>query len=236
MNSKILKHDEIENALSIEARLATDEAVLSNFVLPDPNISSQGELKDAKKAQVLVGAAMDEAKAIKERAKALYRNIDQKAKEAKQKGHDEGYREGLGEATELQVRMKVEMEKLLKTIERDALDLVFEIAHKILGDAFKTDETALVGMIRQALQSSMGDKLVIHVNAADFEKIKARESQLMTALHSMQMLQIKSSETVPLGGCVIESELGTIEALLDDQIAAIKRAVEIAETQRGGIL
>lgn len=226
MEGKILKRDAIEDGLDIESRLELDDAILVNVPQSDSKIQTPTDLKEQKKAQNLVGVALEEARAVKERAKALYQSIDQKMREARQQGYDEGYREGLREATELQVRLKLENEKIFKTLERDMLELVFEIAHKVIGDAFRASDDALLGMIRQAMQSSMGNKLVVLVNSSDFERVKQHEMQLMGILHASQSLMIRPSETVTPGSCVIESELGTIEALLEDQLAAIKKAVE----------
>ena len=94
-----------------------------------------------------------------------------------------------------------------------------------MGDNLQTSDDAIVGMMRNALQSTMGDQLTLFVHPNDYERIKDQETTLMNVLQATQTLNIRPTENVQESGCVIESELGTIDAQLDYQLDAIKRAL-----------
>lgn len=222
---KILKKAEMDSRLQLTSRLDLDETVRSGFFFPDKLVLSEDDLKSYEQGSSLIAQAAREAAAIKQRAKALLAEVEARVKEARAKGYQDGRTEGLQSVSEMQARMVMQNAKIAESLEKDMIRLVFEIAQKILGDAFKESDEAVLGLIRQAMQASLGSKLLILVNAADFERLKHKESQLLASLHAGQTLQIKPSETVPINSCVIESELGTVEAHLDVQLEAIKKAL-----------
>ena len=74
---------------------------------------------------------------------------------------------------------------------------------------------------------AMGNELTVYLNPQDYDRIKKHSAPLMSVLQTTQTLQIKASENVKPSGCIIESELGTIDAQLDYQLEAIKKALEI---------
>lgn len=226
--AKILKKDQIDEEVSLVGRLEL-EAFADDLGEIDNKIISPQTLVEKHKKQEILDGARKEAAAIREEARQLYLTVENKIKEASEKGHAEGREEGLASVTELLAKIRKDQEEVLKDLEKQALNLVVEIAHKVLGDALKTSDEALLGLIREALKESMGNELVVMVNPDDFEKMREKQNSLLTALQGSQTLQIKASAAVRPGSCMIESELGTLEAQLDLQLAAIKRALGIED-------
>ncbi|MBU0506192.1 hypothetical protein KJ708_09385 [bacterium] len=222
--SKIIKQDQVDDDISLESRLDMDEFAEGNNSV-EKKVYSQAELKARDVAGGIIERAQDEAQLIKEKAKNIYQQVEDRMAEAKQQGYDEGRQEGLATVTEELAKIQQTQESFMAEVEKESISVIYEIAKKIMGDNLQTSDEAIVGMMRNALQSSMGNQLTLFVHPNDYERIKDQETTLMNVLQATQTLNIRPTENVQELGCVIESELGTIDAQLDYQLDAIKRAL-----------
>lgn len=222
--SKIIKKESIDEDVSLSARLDLDD-MASTPVVTNKKVLSEKELQSKAEADAVVEKALEEARQIRKKAKQIYLQVGEKMGEARLQGYEKGRQEGFSEVTQKLVEFEKDKQEFFDKIEKQAVSLVFDIASRLIGDALKQSESAVLGMVKQALQSAMGNELVLFLNPTDWERVRSIESQLVSGLQAMQTIQIKPSEKVKPGGCVIESELGTIDAQLDYQLAAIKKAL-----------
>ena len=223
---KIIKKDQHDQDISLASRLDLKDFTESSAA-SDKKVVSREDLIAKTVASEIVKKAQAEAGGIKQNAKAIYLQVEDKMREAKEKGFAQGRQEGLASVTQELLTIKKNQRQLLAELEKNALGLIYEIAQKIIGDNLQTSEAALMGMIRQALQSALGNQLVLYIHPQDMERIKSQNADLLNALQTSQSLNIKSSENVKPLGCVIESELGTIDAQLEYQLSAIKKALDL---------
>ncbi len=223
--SKVIKSEDIGQKVSLEGQL--NMGAQSNAASSDKKILSQSDVLEATKAKGILAEALNEAENIKNKARAIFMQVSDKMEEARKQGFEKGREEGLATVTEQLVSIRKQNEALLEQIERQAVELVGEIGQKIIGARLEESDEAVIGLIREALKSSLGNELIIFVSPADYQRLHGHENQLMSTLSAMQTVQLKASETVTDGGCVIESELGTIDARFEIQMEAIKKALEV---------
>lgn len=226
---KVIKQNQIDEELSLESRLSLQEQGHSAIEINDDQKVIRQKAPSVDQAKLLLDKAKKEAEGIKTRAKALYQQVEAKIEEAKKQGFEAGKKEGLATMTELMGKIEKKNEDMLNSLTKESLSLVFEIAKKIIGESFEHSEKSLVSMIQQGLQSAMGDQLVILVNPTDYVKLKDHQNQLLQYLHGSQRLTLKASEAVKPNGCIIESEMGTIEGDLEDQLLAIHKALGLGQ-------
>lgn len=229
-HSKIIKGDNVDKEVSLETRLDMEDASKSSLV-EGKKIISKSDLLSIKKANSIVEKAMSDANKIRTKAKEIYLQVEQKMEEARQRGYENGCEEGKATVTEMLTQIQMQHEEMISHIEKEALKIIDEIAQKIIGEQIKTSDEALFGLVRQAMLSSMGNKLTVYLNPVDFARVKEKESELMACLDTMQTMNIKVAENVKPDGCVVESELGTIDAQLHIQLAAIKRALGLYDQE-----
>ncbi|MCP5463557.1 MAG: hypothetical protein H7A33_00870 [Deltaproteobacteria bacterium] len=222
MASKVIKKDKLEESLKLEEQFdmaPKPEMEKARKVLSAEEMASRSKVKS-----ILEEARKDAAK-ILDHAKSVYLKVEQKIKEAKEKGYEQGRAEGHAEITQKLVAWEKDKQEYLKQLEGEALDLVYEIAHKVLGEGLKKDDDLFLSMIRQSLHAAMGSELIIYLNPEDYQRLKERQSALQQGLQAIQTIQLRPSENVAPNGCVIESEIGTIDANFDVQMEAIKKAL-----------
>lgn len=110
-------------------------------------------------------------------------------------------------------------------IEQEVLRLAVKIAEKIIGREIETDETTrgeiVLTALRQARQQEM---LTVRVNAADLPLIEKMRERL-DAFGRSRYLDFVADQAVGTGGCLIESQSGTIDARLETQLRVLENAL-----------
>jgi type III secretion protein L len=167
--------------------------------------------------------AHEEARGIVEAAQAEARRI---VEEARREGFAAGREEGLASLTELVLAARVEATRRAAETEPELRRLAVRIAEKILGEALRLDPEQVVSIVRGALAAARGRReLSIRVHPDDLEAVTRARPRLAEALSRQAEVALRADASVPRGGCLVDSEVGTIDARLDVQLAAIERAL-----------
>lgn len=227
-DSKIIKKGDIDKEVGLASRLDMGDTAESVSTL-GKKIIFEEDLHDMKQANKIIDKAMSEAGLIRKKAKELYLEIEAKVAKERKLGFDQGYEDGKGTVTERLVEIQKQNEEFLKKVEKQVLNLVCEISEKIIGERIQISDQALLGMVKQALLAVMGNKLTIYLNQEDLDRLRTQEPKLTACLDAMQTMSLRAAANIAKGGCVIESELGTIDAQLEIQINAIRRVLGIHE-------
>jgi type III secretion protein L len=178
----------------------------------------RGEVYSASaKARELLQKAQLEAEAILKKA-------EEESAKQRQTGYDTGYQEGLAQTTELLVKARTEQEQFLKNANRDLMDLAFKIAEKIIGKQLEMEPETIIAIVKQAMQTVRQSKqLTIRVHPEDAKLLKQNEEELQETLGRQRILDVVEDKKVYRGGCIIESEIGTVEAQLQTQLDRLKK-------------
>ncbi|MBI2083116.1 MAG: hypothetical protein HYT76_06060 [Deltaproteobacteria bacterium] len=184
-----------------------------------------GELIQAREeARNIIQRAREEAEIIRKRAeRALIEAIEEKKLE-KIRGFEEGRQEGFSGLTERIVQAEVERERILAGQETELIQMVMEIAKKIV--VRELEKGAIIDIVRDALDKAVGDRVVVRVHPADKKQL---EKNLASLADSSRVLKIQEDSSIVSGGCLVETELGTVDARLETQWAAIRKALGLSE-------
>lgn len=225
-SNDVIKKGDVDARLTIEDELSRDISPEQSGGLGLGDVIKAGELSAVDKREEILSRAVTQATAIRDKAKRLYAKVEDVIRNAHTKGYESGREEGLASVTQTLLTLKSEHARILEGLEKEAVNLVYEIARKIIGESFRTDDDALTGMVRQALNASMGEHLTVFLSPSDYQRIKEQKSQLFSAVVAgVKSFTLKPMESVKAGSCVIESDMGTVEADLEKQLAAISRAL-----------
>lgn len=180
----------------------------------------KGDIYSASaRAREILQKAQQDAEEIVRRA------VEQREKD-KQDGYDAGYQEGLAQTTELIVKARTEYEASLRNASKDLLNLAFKIAEKIIGKALELDKNIIMDIVAQALQTVRQSRQVtVRVNPEDAKILKANKDALAEALGQGRMIDVVEDKKVLRGGCIIESEIGKVEAQLSTQLERLKKVL-----------
>lgn len=183
---------------------------------------------DAKdKAQSIINEALSEADRVRSEAKELYDRIAAEKEKAKKDGYELGRSEGLASATEQIVSLAHIREKFYSTAEPEMIKLVMNIAEKVIGKMVREHEGAIKSIVRQAVESSLGERITVRLNPEDYKIVTSDEFEFKDIFDRNKRIVFKEDDTINKGGCVVETEVGTIDARLETQLKAIKKALEL---------
>ncbi len=116
-------------------------------------------------------------------------------------------------------------ERVWRETEQDLLRLAIRLTEKILGREIKTDKTAVADVVATALQNArQQEKLTVRVNPADLPVVE-KEVENLTRTGRVRFMDFVADPRVSEGGCLIESEVGTIDARLETQLRVLERAL-----------
>ena len=212
---------------------------------PKPVTVDQVILEQAKaKAQEMIGAAQKQIQQMMQQANEQLQQFNEQAmadaeamrQEAFKRGTEEGREEGkrlahaeyvdlMLKARDLYVQSIKERTKLIEATEPELAKLSIKIAEKIIGLEINTSGDVIMGVVKEAL-SDMKDReqVRIHVNPDDYHIVNNDRTSLMRMVEGLKDFDLSVDSKVARGGCIIETNLGNIDARLETQLAAISLA------------
>ncbi|MBT3184954.1 MAG: hypothetical protein HOI59_14430 [Nitrospina sp.] len=214
-----------------------DSSMRRGFTYDSENARNfdQGNVKTAKEGvKELLKDALDKAK----RQSAEIRTHAQK------EGHDEGYNEGFKKGEEA---AKKEFSPFLETIqgliadltvfrknmydkgEREMIEMVVDLAKKVIHFEFSTRDDAVQEMIRLAVQSVLDrESMVIKINPADKGYAESFRPELHHLFSEIKNITFEAHSGVERGGCVVETNFGVVDARMDKLGEQMDRILNLA--------
>jgi type III secretion protein L len=177
------------------------------------------ELYDARRdaREVLESAERDAA--------GLRASVREEVERALEAARAEGYASGLAQATEVVARAHAEREALLASAERDIVELSLRAAEKILGREV-TEHAAAVDIVAQALGAVRRARRVrVRISPDDAPALRAAEGALVSRLAQLASFELALDAAIARGGCIVETDSGSVDARLETQVAALRRAL-----------
>lgn len=131
----------------------------------------------------------------------------------------------LAEFTELLLEARARRDDALFEVEREVLRLSVRIAEKIIGREIRIDKETLADIVAAALlHARQHQTLAVRVNPADLPLVQAHRDRF-DSLTRARFVDFVPDPRVSAGGCVVESEAGTIDATLETQLRVLERAL-----------
>ncbi len=220
----IVKNREYKSKVDLKTRVDVSERAevyerpRSSGVVTKDVIEAQGEAKN------ILEEAKAHAAQIKGEARELLGQVQEEMERSKKQGFEEGKEEGMKEAIRYLTEIHALKEKMFTDLEPQVVQMAFQIAEKIIAQKIQKDEV-LLGIVRQAISSAIGNKIIVYIHPQDMEKIKSQEKELVARLESGQSIHFKEDENIKPGGCKVESELGVLDAQLETQLDAIRKII-----------
>ena len=172
-------------------------------------------------------------------AEAQQSSVEQIKKSAFEKGFIEGKKVGLEAGTQKvdtvinslnQALEQLEniRKEIHQEVEKEVAQLALAIAKKIVCHEVKTTREIIVCVAREALsQIENPGKIKLKLNPSDLQFIEETKSQLSRYIHDVEDIRFEAEESIQSGGCLIETDMGDIDARLEKQLQAIEESFKI---------
>lgn len=121
-------------------------------------------------------------------------------------------------------------EALWRTQEGEMVGLCLDIARQVI----KTEVTQNPAVVHAVLANALRritdkDNVRVRVSVSDAPRVKEAREDLMEIVDGLRFIEIVEDRRVGDGGCVIETNAGTIDAKMETQIAEVARALGVSE-------
>lgn len=240
----------------IKSRTVTEEISSFNFnAISSAGVSAKAETKESPGAFTPLGifdtsevgakcgiAPKSEGQEIPEEPPGRF-----VSDEEMQRTQDETYQRGLEDGKNLAEKgllhvfkvmraaaedLQMLREKVLRESEDHLLALVMAVSKKVILREVQQDRQVVVRVIQEAIADlTKKDDLVIRVHPDDHALLVSSNNEALNREIATSKFELKPDSAIVIGGCLVETGLGTVDAGLEAQLEEIYRA--LLEEQAG---
>ncbi len=155
-------------------------------------------------------------------------------KEAFEKGFEAGKAEGqkdvtskLQEVSGALLEIQKERQTLYSRYEEDVLGLIKMMVDKIVDHEVSVNPRVISACLKKALSYVIENSQVkIHLNSVDFNRIKEASMESPDILEGFNQLELIEDQSISLGGCLLETEFGEVDATTDNRKEKLFKAID----------
>ena len=197
----------------------------ANKILEEADLEYENKMDAAQaSSESIIADAYDQAKGIMEQAKA--------------EGYQDGYNRGVedsqtiarqivDEALSIKDEWNQMRQDLLKSAEKEMVELVLEAIEKVLDYKIETDQTLIETLIKQGVGRVTKSHLVsIRVSNEDYNHAISVRPLIIASSDKIEDIEIKRDPTLSNGSCIIDTDSGSIDSGIQTQLDQIKRLFE----------
>jgi flagellar assembly protein FliH len=112
--------------------------------------------------------------------------------------------------------------EIFHTIEHEVVELALAIARKVVCNEVKTNKEVVVCVAKEALRRvEAPGRIKIRLNPADLDFITDTKTQISTLVNQMDNVTFEAEKSVSRGGCMIETDMGDIDARIEKQFQVV---------------
>lgn len=185
---------------------------------PDPSarVISAADYAVWGEARALIDAAEAEAAAIRASAREAY-------EQERRRGYDDGVEAARVESAEQMIANVSSTIDYYEKVEVRMVELVLQAMRRIIADF--DDRTRVSVVVRSALSAVRNQKQVTLRIAPDkLEQLKQATDELLATFPGIGYVDTVADGRLTGDACIVETEIGVVEASMEGQIAALGRA------------
>jgi len=120
-------------------------------------------------------------------------------------------------------------EQLWRSQESEMVALALDIARQVIKTEVSQNPAVVHAILANALRRITDkDNVRVRVSMSDAPRVKEAREDLMEIVDGLRFIEIVEDRRVGDGGCVIETNAGTIDAKIETQIAEVARALGVS--------
>ncbi|MBF0398468.1 MAG: HrpE/YscL family type III secretion apparatus protein [Desulfobacterales bacterium] len=165
----------------------------------------------------IIALANDKAQLILEDAEKEYEN-------QKKKGYEDGIALGKQHISEQMFELVDRSINYFAQIEEDICDIVLSALKKILKEYNKQD--VIINVVKNLLQIVRDQKkIVLKVSPNNVSLINQKIKEISSDYPNISYIDVVADDRINEDGCILESEIGIVDASIDVQLGAIKNSI-----------
>lgn len=238
--SNVLKNYQVNMGRPYQVKIKPRQEVVpaeneKKEAAPEKKETADDILENARKeAERIINEARINAEAILESA---HEKVAEQAREAERAAKEEGYRHGealarqhyqnlIAEAEELRQKAKEIYDNTISGLESEIVELIIQIAKKVVGTELSQNRDVILGLIRTALSAvSSAEIITICVCADDYDYVIENKDRVLEGVKGIRDFEIKKDNSLKKGECIIDTGFGTVDSSLETQLQAVENTL-----------
>lgn len=183
-------------------------------------------------------------KAIKERLPFLVQkkidelqpNLHKEKEQEYQRGYAEGENAGKQSEQDMLKELKDKIsntikeiidyrKQILKEAETTIVSLALNFAKNIIGEEIQTNREIIQNQVKKSLEYIIGEgKLIFHIHPDDANQFEDKEQYIPEEY--LGDIEIVTDENITRGGCLLETNSGTIDSTIETKIAELSKSIQ----------
>ncbi|MCZ4329450.1 HrpE/YscL family type III secretion apparatus protein [Castellaniella denitrificans] len=173
-------------------------------------------------ALVQAQALLDEARA---QADAILAGAQEAFEAERRRGYEDGKQEALLDQAEKMIETVGRTVDYFAGVENEMVDLVMSAVRKVV-DGFDDRDKVMI-VVRNVLAVVRNQKhMTLRLNPDEVEVVRARINDILAEYPGIGYLDLMADARLAQGACILESEIGMVEASLEGQISALQGAFQ----------
>lgn len=115
-------------------------------------------------------------------------------------------------------------ENVMKNSTEDMLRMVLVIAEQIIHCEVKANPEVILKTLQEALQSAISsDEYHVKIHPDDLAIVVENKPLFLASVNGLKNITLEADGNVTRGGCLVESELGQVDATIEEQLEELRR-------------
>ena len=111
------------------------------------------------------------------------------------------------------------------SVEKEVVELALAIARQVICHEITIDREIVLCVAREALAKVEDPgKIKIKMSPSDLQFINETQSRLSDLVENIDNVTLESTESIQSGGCIIETDIGEIDARIEKQLQAVEES------------
>ncbi len=171
---------------------------------------------------------------IKQDAEKYRLEVVKESEELKENAFKEGYEDGYKQWAEHLVDFEEQLEAVRMEMQKLIIPIALKAAKKIVGREIELSEDVIVDIVASNLKAvAQHKKITIYVNKKEVDILEQNKPRLRELFEHLESLSIRAREDIDPGGCVIETEIGIINAQMEHRWNVLEKAFEKLRSFQG---
>lgn len=129
-------------------------------------------------------------------------------------------------------QFEAERDQMITSAQQDLLALALAVAVKITHKQFEVDPSVVMENVKTAVGLvASRSSIVLRMNPVDMERFETFDAEKLQQLFNLQHVRMIKDDTVEIGGCIVQTDNGKIDAQLTTQIHNIIKHLAPAMTE-----
>ncbi len=206
--------------------------IRGDSIVPAP---SSRNIPSQEFSELLSGKELLEV--VKMDAEDYKKQIAHECEKIKEESYKDGFKEGFEAWSQMIGFLEKEITRVREEMQKSIMPIAIKAAKKIVGGEISQRPDAVVDMVMSTAKVvSQHKKVAIYVSRSDYQVVESNKARLRQLFEEIESLSIRERDDLVQGDCIIETEVGIINARLVDRWKTLEAALKSMQSAIQGAM